>query len=196
MPILSGCCFFFDLKVGTKIIGVLNLIGALVNTLTLAGTLVMFVIMGLGADSVNKLSKAFEEKVDDYEDEYVDVREEQGPNIMEIFLDHISTVIIFLYILLAVCILMVITSSMLIHGVKNDRRGLLLPYLCQEAFNIIVFFTLFIWILVIFGTDIRVVGTALSMLGAVLLHIYFALVVFSQYQALGLIRMHEEHSMK
>jgi len=85
---------------------------------------------------------------------------------------------------------------MLIHGVKNDRRGLLLPYLCQEAFNIIVFFALFIWILVTFGTDIRVVGTALSMLGAVVLHIYFALVVFSQYQALGLIRMHEEHSMK
>ncbi|XP_068248754.1 uncharacterized protein [Palaemon carinicauda] len=196
MPLLRGCCFCYDLKVGSKIIGILSLVGALLNSLTLAGTLVIFVFLGLGADAVNTLSKHLEKAANDYEDEYVDVREDQPPTIMELFLAHITSVTIVLYVLLALCIFMIITSSMLIHGVKNDRRGLLLPFIGQEAVNAIVFLSLFIWILATFGTDTKVIGMAISILLGTLVRGYFALVVFSQYQALGLIRMHEEHSMK
>ncbi|XP_069982705.1 uncharacterized protein [Penaeus vannamei] len=101
-----------------------------------------------------------------------------------------------LYILLGVSLLCVVTSSMLIHGVRRKRRGLLLPYIVQEVINIIIFIVLIIGTLVIVGTHQIIVSAVVGVIGGILIHLYFMLVVISQYQALGLIRMHEEISMK
>ena len=50
------------------------------------------------------------------------------------------TVNIVLYVLLAMCILMIITSSMLIHGVKNVSTGYI-------VFNIITVLLLLLFVL-------------------------------------------------
>lgn len=197
MPILSSCCFCFDLKVGTKIIGILALIGSLLSSLALAGMVVMFVFLGVGVDTAHKLSNSHQPSPshDSLDDDYADIRTE-AKNMMELIVDQISTVTVVLYILLALCLLCVVTSSMLIHGVKRNRRGLLVPYIIQEALNVIALISVDIWLLVVFGTDMRIISLGLSLAGGFLVHLYFGLVVISQYQALGLIRMHEEISMK
>nr|XP_027237946.1 uncharacterized protein LOC113829059 [Penaeus vannamei] len=185
MPILSGCCFCFDLKVGSTIIGALNLIGALVNSIMFAILLVMVALFGAGT------RKALEDPVFNEDDDYADVKEEQKQAI-ELVLEHMEAVKLALYILLGVSLLCVVTSSMLIHGVRRKRRGLLLPYIVQEVINIIIFIVLIIGTLVIVGTHQIIVSAVVGVIGGILIHLYFMLVVISQYQALGLIRMHEE----
>lgn len=78
----------------------------------------------------------------------------------------------------------------------QKRRGLLLPYIVQEVINIIIFIALTIGALVILGTHRVVVSSVIGVIVGLFVHLYFMLVVISQYQALGLIRMHEEISMK
>ena len=66
----------------------------------------------------------------------------------------------------------------------------------QQVVNIVVFVALDITVLVIFGAHKIIISSVLSMLVGCLFQLYLVLVVVSQYQALGLIRMHEEISMK
>ncbi|XP_042882201.1 uncharacterized protein LOC122259473 isoform X2 [Penaeus japonicus] len=164
-------------------------IGALMNSIMFAILLVMVALFGAGTRKVLE-DPAFLE-----DDDYADVKEEQK-QILELVLDHMDAVKLALYILLGISLLCVVTSSMLIHGVRRKRRGLLLPYIVQEVINIIVFIALIIGTFVILGTHKVVVSSMIGVIGGILIHLYFMLVVISQYQALGLIRMHEEISMK
>jgi len=192
MPILSGCCFCLDLRVGSLIIGVLNLINALINSLMFAILTIMMVFMNAGAKQTLREHDA---AVFNEDEDYPAVQENEK-QILEIIIAHIDLVTIALYILLGVSLLCVITSSMLIHGVRNKRRGLLLPFIVQEVINIIVFIGLMIGALVGLGTHYIIVSGVMGVVGGMLIHIYCMLVIISQYQALGLIRMHEEISMK
>ena len=182
MPILSNCCFCIDLKFGTKIIGILHLIVGLINSFIFAHA--TFILAGNGKDDVKSLNGG--QLPPDYEDD-----------IMEITKDLISIVSIIVYVIFAVCLLTVINSSMLIHGVRRNRRGLLVPYIFQEFIRIIVISSVIIWIIVVFRAQGPIIGTVLGLLTCLIIDIYFVLVVISQYQALGLIRTHEEEmSMK
>lgn len=156
--------------------------------------LAVLTFIGATVNLAKELSKANQPPPVD--DDYADVNEGNPIPIFELVQAHITGVTIALYIVLALCILSVITSSMLIHGVKHNRRGLLTPFLIQEIVNVIVLAALIIWSLVIFEGHETVVYSALGTTAFLGLHVYFALVIFSQYQALGLIRMHEEISMK
>lgn len=194
MPILGSCCICLDLKVGTKVIGILNLIGAIFSSISTAISLVMVLFLDVGVSTAKTLHEIHRSRINE-EDDYMDTQD-QPKQIMELVQEHISYVKIALYVVLALTLLLIITSSMLIHGVRTDRRGLLLPFIVQQLVNIMVFVTLDIAVLVIFGAHRVVIGSVLSMLVGCLIQLYLVLVVVSQYQALGLIRMHEEISMK
>ena len=81
-------------------------------------------------------------------------------------------------------------------SILQDRRGLLLPFIVQEMMNIIILIALSVTVLVLFGALNVIIGLVMSVLCGCLIKLYLLLVVISQYQALGLIRMHEEISMK
>ena len=192
MPILSNCCFCIDLKFGTKIIGILHLIVGLINSFIFAR--VTFILAGNGKDDVKSLNGG--QLPPDYEDDIMEITNYVG-DIMEITKYLISIVSIIVYVIFAVCLLTVINSSMLIHGVRRNRRGLFVPYIFQEFITMIVIASLSIWIIVVFRAQGPIIGTVLGLLTWVIIDIYFVLVVISQYQALGLIRTHEEEmSMK
>ncbi|XP_042215113.1 uncharacterized protein LOC121861445 [Homarus americanus] len=200
MPVLSGCCFIFDLKVGTKIIGILSLIGALLNSLTFAGVAVMLVFIGTATDSASQLHHFANTELHgshlNEDDEYTDSWEEQVEGILELIKAHIQMVQILVYLMLAIALVQIVTSSMLIHGVKHSRRGLLLPYLVITTIGILLCIIMGIVMFAVLGNASMIVSSAASMLVGAGLQVYFMLVVFSQYQALGLIRMHEDMSMK
>ncbi|XP_063848297.1 uncharacterized protein LOC135093233 [Scylla paramamosain] len=193
MPILGSCCICLDLKVGTKIIGILNLIGAIFSSLSMAISLVMVMFLDAGVSTAKAVNEIHRSRMND--DDYMDTQD-QPKQIMELVQEHLSYVKIALYVMLALALLLIITSSMLIHGVRRDRRGLLLPFIVQQLVNIVVFVGLDIAVLVLFGAHKVIIGSVLSMLVGCLIQLYLVLVVVSQYQALGLIRMHEEISMK
>lgn len=194
MPILGSCCGCLDLKVGTKIIGIINLIGAILTTLSMTGLLLMMMLVDVGVSASKSIHESHRSSLDP-DDDYVDAHD-HAQTMFELLQANITYVNIALYIMLGLAVLMIITSSMLIHGVRTDRRGLLLPFIVQEVVNIIVFIAIDIAVLVLFGAQEAIIGMVLSVVGGCLIQIYLLLVVISQYQALGLIRMHEEISMK
>lgn len=193
MPLLSNCCFFFDLKVGTKIIGVIKLIGAIMTSLTLAVMLVFLLFVDSSVDLASNIHEVHRNSLKD--DDYADVGD-QPKQIFDLVKEHLSYVKIAFCIVLTLGLLSVITSSMLIHGVRRDRRGLLLPFITQEVLNIVIFIALDISVAVIFGVPDVLIGLVLGVAGGCIIELYFLLVVISQYQALGVLRMHEEISMK
>lgn len=194
MPILGGCCFCLDLKVGTKIIGVLKLISALMNSIIFAVLLVMLVFLQVGVDTAKVTATSKTTSVPSSQDDMTD--ESAVEQMQKLMQEHIGTVKIVLYVLLALAVVHVITSSMLIHGIRRNRRGLLLPYLVQETVALVVHIALIIAPLIVIGTMNVVVYSVLCIAVGVVVQVYFMLVVISQYQALGLIQMHEEISMK
>lgn len=78
----------------------------------------------------------------------------------------------------------------------QNRQKLLLPFIIQESVNLVIYTALAILIVVLFGAQTMIISSVISTVVGILINLYFLLVVISQYQALGLIRMHEEISMK
>ncbi|XP_071527344.1 uncharacterized protein [Panulirus ornatus] len=193
MPILSSCCFCLDLRVGTKIIGALKLIGSLMSCIMCACTLVLLMFVGVGIEETRK-SRPTPDPLE-ADDDYIDIREQQE-NALEWLKDHIDMIKILLYIFLGLSLLLVITTSMLIHGVRRNRQGLLLPFIVQESIMLVVYVLLIILSLVSLGSKMPIIYCDITFVVSFVVDLYFLLVVISQYQALGLIRMHEEISMK
>ncbi|KAG7172661.1 hypothetical protein Hamer_G006878, partial [Homarus americanus] len=164
-------------------------IGALLNSLTFAGVAVMLVFIGTATDSASQLHHFANTELHgshlNEDDEYTDSWEEQVEGILELIKAHIQMALV-----------QIVTSSMLIHGVKHSRRGLLLPYLVITTIGILLCIIMGIVMFAVLGNASMIVSSAASMLVGAGLQVYFMLVVFSQYQALGLIRMHEDMSMK
>lgn len=211
MPVLRNCCVFIDLKVGTKIIGVICLLSSLMNTLMWAIMCVMISFVSAGANVGNDIiqsqpsnagaggGSSFSFGADD-DDEYTDVAGDKFKadnadamkDIMDVFTKSMDTVKVVCFCLLTYSLLLLIVASMLIHGIRRNRRGLLAPWIILECGKTLIFLIGAITLFAIFGGNEIIVYTGLSMFAAVGLEIYFILVVVSQYQALGIIRMHDE----
>ncbi|KAG0720770.1 hypothetical protein GWK47_047818 [Chionoecetes opilio] len=155
----------------------------------------MMTLVDVGVQTAKHLEESHRSSLDEKSNDYMDTQD-QPKNMFELIQEHMDYVRIALYIMLVLSLLTVITTSMLIHGVRRDRRGLLLPFMVQEVVNIIIFVAMDVTLLVLFGAQEAILGMVFSVLGGVLLQLYLLVVVISQYQALGLIRMHEEISMK
>jgi len=202
MPILKNCCVFIDLKVGTMIIGVLTLITALINTLSWAIVCVMMTWLQAGTSLATSVAKAapvdaYGSKDDDYTDstEYKQANKDASVAVMEFVHMHVSLANGLCYFFLVLALVLVIVDSMLIHGVKNNRRGLLFPFIIAEAVKTVILLIVAITLLSLFSGVETIVYMAISLFVGVGVEIYFILVVVSQYQALGIIRMHDEHAL-
>lgn len=181
--------------VGTTIIGVLNLIVGLANSLAYAGFLVMLVLLSNNRTHIENSFQPTPHPSFDDDDEYLDIPEEDK-HLLELIMDNIDLVKIVIYILLGASLLIVITASMLIHGVRQNRRGLLIPFVIQDVINLLLLCAFAVLALVVLGTSMVIVIIVIVIFVVILIKVYFLMVVISQYQALGLIRMHEEISMK
>ncbi|KAF2363136.1 Protein of unknown function DUF4728 [Trinorchestia longiramus] len=135
---------------------------------------------------------------DDYDEIFFNRTEadEQIREAIEVLKDNVFPVKVAFLVLLALAFLSIITSSMLIHGVRKNSRGLLVPWLMQEVVHGILGLTLVILIFIVFGSHNIAWTTAIPIFACICIQIFFMLVVVSQYQALGLIRMHDEMCMK
>ncbi|XP_076054785.1 uncharacterized protein LOC143033345 [Oratosquilla oratoria] len=191
MPILSGCCCF-DLKVGTKIIGGLCVIGSIMCIL---GSAFMLVFLQIFHNALT--SSEVDAAISNMDDDYVEA-EVQGivERLLGMVTEHLGGVLIALYITLALSFLWLITSSLLLHGVRRNRRGFLVPWILEEAVILLLFIAIIIVCFVVYGVSVAVAIIVVGVVVTALVHLYYVLVVISQYQALGLIRMHEEISLK
>lgn len=132
-------------------------------------------------------------------DEY-DEMEKRSESIIDFIQEHGETVKILL--LIAVCqqLIDVIFSSCLIHGIRRNRRGLLVPWIITHSIYVVIELFILVLYIVLLAYVSQFYGAILPSIAMLLvwmaLHIYCILVVISQFQALGLIRMHDEMSMK
>merc|ERR550519_628330 len=101
---------------------------------------------------------------------------------MEFVKLHLSLATGLCYFFLALSLVPVVVDSMLIHGVKNNRRGLLFPFIIAESVKSVLLLILAITLLSLFGGIETIIYMAISFFVGVGLEIYFILVVVSQYQ--------------
>ncbi|KAB7499439.1 hypothetical protein Anas_01187, partial [Armadillidium nasatum] len=183
--------FFFSLQI-------LNLIGFFISLICFA--LYMILREALTETVIQEVRVYFQEMKANSSHKEVNEIEERSEEVIEFIETHIETVKIIL--LIAVCqqLLDVICSSCLIHGIRRNRRGLLLPwaithclYLVIELSILVVYIVLLVYLSEFYSAILPSMAVLLIWMA---LHIYFILVVISQYQALGLIRMHDEMCMK
>jgi len=219
MPVLGGC-LCFDLPTGSKIIGGIYLFFALVSFLALA--IVNLMIKAFDAlDPIIALLKGLLVGNPDTNPELASLGrisltsdsdgglpnfkvksedQKQREEELEAMLDMIDSYkemfqTIFL-VLLILSLLSIITSSLLIHGVRKARRGLLVPWMLQEIVHFVVGILLVAFVFVLLGSVKAAWVSVLPNLLILIIQIFFFVVVLSQFQALGLIRMHDEMCMK
>lgn len=203
MAILGGC-LCFDLPTGCKIIGVLYLVVAILNFIALG-----FVNLGLWVfhfiiDAVKEALKTQSEfagmtlKVKEDSsifagDEMIGASDD-GKTITintddEMIDKYIFIIKIVFLVFLILSFLSIVTSSMLIRAVKTARRGLLMPWVIQEVIHILVGVACIVGLLV----SIQAVWVwCVPFLVSLVFQVFFMVVVISQYQALGLLRMHDD----
>merc|ERR1719239_879430 len=123
-------------------------------------------------------------------------QEEQMKQVIQAIDDYKPFFEIFFIVLLVVAFLSIVTSSMLIHGIRKARRGLLVPWCCQEVVHILLTLVIIVFDFVILGVTKAAWMSVIPSFVILILQFFFFLVVVSQFQALGLIRMHDEMCMK
>lgn len=210
MPILGGC-LCFDLPTGTKFIGVIYLLAAIINALALAFVNLMLWAMNILPQLLTLLNDSIKEqethnsKHDDFSGEgsdYPDYTNSSSTNTEQLkeivnALEYYSYgLMVLCLVLLALAILSIVSSSMLIHGVRKSRRGLLVPWILQEFIHILLALTLAVLMFVLFGAQSMSWTVVVPIILCCFIEVFFIIVVISQYQALGLIRMHDEMCMK
>jgi len=197
MPILGGC-LCFDLPTGVKIIGAIYIIFGLAYFFGLAFINLLLWPLGM-ADEVIKMIKEILSDSQSHANELASAltnETNQHINDFNQMLDniasHIDTAKVFFLILLVLSFLSIITSSMLVHGIRRRRRGLLLPWLGQEVIHMLVALTIVVFVFVVLGSIQEAWVFNAQVFVCFLLEVFFFIVVLSQYQALGLIRMHND----
>lgn len=208
MPILGGC-LCFDLPTGTKIIGSLYLISAITSSLGLIGLNIILYGLGFASKILEMMEQAAQEAErdgnnmtfggnnNDYVEPQFEVQQQKQIRvIVDIIKKHFYFVQIAMLVLMCFAILSIITSSMLIHGVRKRCRCLLLPWVAQEFLNIFVGLAMTIITFILLGTAQLAWTLAVPFIVYIFIEIFFILVVISQYQALELIRMQDEMCMK
>lgn len=156
MPILNSCCCCCTTRTGTLTLGILSLISSILSIVAIIFVLVTW-------DEIKRdLKKEYPADAED--------------------LDKLFEVAFIALIVLAILLFFVmITASMLIHGVRKMRAGLLLPYLVLTVIGLVTSLALDISIMV---SGKQLVFGIIHIITNTLLGIYFFLVVLSHYQEL------------
>jgi len=197
MPILGGC-LCLDLPTGVKIIGAIYIVAGLINFFGLA--FINLVLWPLGmADEVIKMLKELMKENQDATNEIVNAfsntttsHTKKLDDFLEDIANHTDTAKIVFLILLVLAFLSVVTSSMLVHGVRRRRRGMLVPWLAQEVLHMVVGVAIIVLVFMLLGSIQEAWVFNAQMFVCILFQVFFFVVVVSQFQALGLIRMHED----
>eukprot|EP00090_Calanus_glacialis_P033709 TRINITY_DN5607_c0_g1_i3.p1 TRINITY_DN5607_c0_g1~~TRINITY_DN5607_c0_g1_i3.p1 ORF type:complete len:170 (-),score=45.10 TRINITY_DN5607_c0_g1_i3:110-619(-) len=105
IPTVGKACIVFDLKTGTIILGVINLIGCVIGAIACLASVIGYAVL---SDQVNQALEESENQLD----------------------DNVGIVVyVTLSIVLIICVFYIIISSLLIHGARTGRPGFLTPWL-------------------------------------------------------------------
>merc|ERR1712243_2802 len=118
IPTVEKACIVFDLKTGTIILGVINLIGRIIGTIACLAVLVGYTV---ASDAVLDALK-------------------QDPSVHLDGNAHAAVgiiVYITLGIVLAICAFYIIIASLLIHGARTSRPGFLTPWLVLTGISMV-----------------------------------------------------------
>jgi len=213
---MLGGCLCFDLPTGCKIIGTIYLICSIINTLSLLILNVMVWVLGMGKMIADGFEKVRESGTHvniggvniNVDDDYSSGAISGGGENVNLNLpgtigeitgdkaqDAIFTVQVVCLCLLILVFMSLITSSMLISGTRNRRRGLLLPWIIQEVIHIIVgifFVGIFFYFL---GNQKAAWYLAGPFFVTVTCQFYFIFVVISQFQALRMLMVQDDNMM-
>jgi len=155
IPTVEKACIVFDLKTGTIILGVINLIGCIIGTIACLAIIVGY---SVASDAVIDHLK-------------------QDPNV---HLDGDAqaavgiAVYVTLAIVLAICAFYIIIASLLIHGARTGRPGYLTPWLVLTGISIVL------QVLNVIGKFITLdLGSAFSTLVALVVEAYLFVCVHS-----------------
>merc|ERR1712212_1033 len=120
-PRVEKACLVFDLKTGTIILGVLNLILCIIGTIACLAVLVGYSVAS---------------------DEVFDAVVEQHPEVGDLDGDVSEAIGIVVYvtvaIALAICVFYIIIASLLIHGARKGRPGFLTPWLVLTVISMLL----------------------------------------------------------
>lgn len=199
MVVLGKCCCC-DLKTGVIVLGVFNLIFPVIWAIICSWVLVLLAantIAGSQSDDLNSAVQEYSSAIEVYKSalqEYssavqeYNIQEEYNKfNTDGDFNKLISDLGIglgfcveHLWICIVSCIITIICSSLLIHGARKGKPGLLSPYMIVSYLRII-FYALF-FIKSCFAIGGFHIGNFLGMLFLTTLEIFFFLCVFSLSQ--------------
>jgi len=133
IPIVDKFFFCLELKTGTIIVGVLNLIGAIILAIVAAFGLTAVSVAAsgvLGGDVDSQLREAYRKQGLEYSGS-------QGQGAQVVVGAAMAWFIAVLAITLIICILYVVIASLLIHGARKEKPGLLMPWLCLTVFSLV-----------------------------------------------------------
>lgn len=158
MPLLNSCCVCFTPRTGTFILGSLTLISSLIVTL--------LCILALG------LWSSFKEeiKINPPENFEVDVE------------DLMKFILLSLIVTLILCLIQIVVSSMLIHGLRKMSPVLMLPYMVMIIINLVFGIVINIALIV---EGAVVTYAIIYLITGTMFGIYYFVVVFSHYQELS-----------
>jgi len=113
IPTVEKACIVFDLKTGTIILGVINLIGCIIGTIACLAIIVGY---SVGSDAV------------------IDALNKDG----NVHGDAGIVFYIIMAIVLAICAFYVFIACLLIQGARTGRPGYLTPWLVLTAISIVL----------------------------------------------------------
>jgi len=200
MPVLGGF-LCWDLAAGSIFIGTIWVIFGVFNTMTLAIVNLLLWALNMMDDIIQTLKVALTEpEATDQPFKMINNATDGGAKEMNEFFDaishHIDTAKIIFLILLVIAFLSVVTTSLMIHGVRKNYRGMIIPWLVQEVVHFLMCWAVIITVFVFLGPIREAWIFASSFVLSFALQVVAFLVVLSEYQALGLIRMHNDMCMK
>jgi len=121
LPTVEKCCACLELKTGTLIIGAINLLAAIVGAVFSAIGLAGSAVLASGA--LNK---------------YIDNGQQGGYQGSDAVNAAGTWGIIVTSILLIIYVLYVVVASMLIHGARKEKPGLMMPWIILTIFYMIL----------------------------------------------------------
>merc|ERR1712055_741851 len=141
LPTVEKCCACLELKTGTLILGVINLVGSIILAIISA--------VGLAGSAV-LASGALDQYID--KDSRMDSESRAAVNTAATFGIVVTSIMLIIYILY------VVVASMLIHGARKEKPGLMMPwivltivYLIWDIVQIIGYFVSGDWLSAIIG---------------------------------------------
>jgi len=135
--VLEKACFCMSLKTGTILLGVLNLIGSIIGACASLGILIFWVWYGEASNQSMKELQGLTDQLRELNNQLggEDKGEPEAPPNAHshLIIWYVVTGTIFL-----ICALYIIIASLLIHGARKGRPGMLIPWLIHTTISMVL----------------------------------------------------------